>query len=282
MAVHAMPDLYVPDPSSDSERDESAAAMAAVIKGALDDLVDDEDLVTAVWYSPTLPEGGVWAGRPAGRGASALVVQQAIVPSTPARQGGALVVCASEPVDVRGLARLLARLTHAEVGRQRAERSAQGALRIANLDLDTGLGNRRAWTRALRLEGARVARHGRPVAVVVLDLDGLKTVNDEQGHAAGDRLIRRAAEVLQQTCRTIDVLCRVGGDEFAILAPETTLDQAQAFADRLRAVLSAAGINASLGVALGRTGSDTLEAWHAADAEMYVDKRARRVDASHL
>jgi diguanylate cyclase (GGDEF)-like protein len=148
-------------------------------------------------------------------------------------------------------------------------------LQESETDHLTGLRNRRSWRRACQTEETRHHRLGDHASVVVLDLDGLKRVNDRDGHAAGDAMLRRAAGVLRGSSRQTDVVARLGGDEFAVLCPQTTSTQVAVYADRIRAELAAAGLSASIGTAtLERVGTITAtEA--AADAAMYADKRRR-------
>jgi diguanylate cyclase (GGDEF)-like protein/PAS domain S-box-containing protein len=148
----------------------------------------------------------------------------------------------------------------------------------ARSDALTGLANRRAWDEA-------VARHDggadAPVAVILCDVDGLKDVNDQLGHAAGDRYLRAAADLLESAVRDGDLVARLGGDEFVLMLPGADDDQAGAVVERIqracRATETASGptVSLSLGVAVGRGGelTDLLE--HA-DATMY---RRKRTDA---
>lgn len=92
---------------------------------------------------------------------------------------------------------------------------------LAYLDPLTGLGNRRAADELLRAEVGVAERYGRLLGVVVVDLDGLKLVNDQQGHAAGDRLLRALADAFRSELRDGDRAFRIGGDEFLVLVPET-------------------------------------------------------------
>jgi diguanylate cyclase (GGDEF)-like protein len=153
-------------------------------------------------------------------------------------------------------------------------------LQESETDHLTGLRNRRSWQRACQTEETRHHRLGDHASIVVLDLDGLKLVNDRDGHAAGDAMLRRAAEVLRGSSRQTDVVARLGGDEFAVLCPQTTASQVAVYADRIRAELAAAGLSASIGTAtLERAGTMTrTEA--AADVAMYADKRRRRAGRS--
>ncbi len=110
---------------------------------------------------------------------------------------------------------------------------------LAREDELTGLGNRRALGEALRREAARARRGGRRLSVVVGDLDKFKEINDRRGHAAGDECLRRAADALRVVAREGDACFRWGGDEFAILLPETDRDQAEGVAQRLREEIDA-------------------------------------------
>lgn len=106
--------------------------------------------------------------------------------------------------------------------------------RLATHDELTGLPNRRALLQALQVAALRQARLGEPVALVMIDLDHFKAINDRWGHRAGDTVLRGFAERAQATLRGIDTLGRWGGEEFLLLLPDTTLAQAQACVERLR------------------------------------------------
>lgn len=101
-------------------------------------------------------------------------------------------------------------------------------------DALTGLYNRRYFADRLSNEHARSTRHARPVALLMLDIDHFKRINDTYGHQTGDDVLRAVSQILVNQTRTIDVICRYGGEEFAALLPETPFDGALLLAERLR------------------------------------------------
>jgi diguanylate cyclase (GGDEF)-like protein len=147
----------------------------------------------------------------------------------------------------------------------------------------TGLANRRRFERQLEREVARTERYGHPFCLLLVDIDNFKEVNDTHGHETGDEALRGVANVIQSGTRGIDTGARIGGDEFAVILPETNLARGMEVAERLRSAIAAldtgvAGrVTASLGVAelpaCARTG-EGLRA--AADAALYEAKRAGR------
>jgi diguanylate cyclase len=183
---------------------------------------------------------------------------------------------AAELPTIELMGRLLAVLLVQELERQELQRRFELAELDALTDPLTGVGNRRAWDRLLDAEEARCRRYGSVASLVAVDLDELKRVNDRQGHAAGDRLLRHAAQVIDSTRRAADVVARLGGDEFGVLAVECDERAAKVLADRLRGALEAAGIRASVGHATRQPTGTLAQAWSAADAEMYAHKRRVR------
>jgi diguanylate cyclase (GGDEF)-like protein len=107
----------------------------------------------------------------------------------------------------------------------KVESLASEVYKLAALDQLTGLYNRRSGEQRLSQEISRAQRHGRPLTVLLIDLDGLKQINDAYGHAAGDLLIKTFAERLQRAIRGSDVAVRIGGDEFMALLPECRVDE---------------------------------------------------------
>jgi diguanylate cyclase (GGDEF)-like protein/PAS domain S-box-containing protein len=106
--------------------------------------------------------------------------------------------------------------------------------RLATTDALTGVLNRRAFMESLELELARVQRHGRGGTLLMLDLDHFKQVNDRHGHAMGDTVLVQVTALLRERLRRTDRIGRLGGEEFSVLLPETTLDGAQLLAEMLR------------------------------------------------
>jgi diguanylate cyclase (GGDEF)-like protein len=147
----------------------------------------------------------------------------------------------------------------------------------AKTDGLTGLENRAAWDELLAYEDARRARYDETVSIVSADLDDLKGINDRDGHAAGDRAIRAAGELLRGSSRAVDRVARVGGDEFLVLLPETDELGMEMYVERLR---QRAGIAISLGGATSHPGECLVETVRRADAAMYADKAARGVHRS--
>jgi diguanylate cyclase (GGDEF)-like protein len=142
----------------------------------------------------------------------------------------------------------------------------------ADRDFLTGVLNTRAFDEAL----VRRLDDNRPFGIVMGDMDGLKEINDKEGHAVGNDVLRRAAEILTSVLRSDDQLARVGGDEFAVLTGTSSTDGVRAFAGRLTAALASEGIAMSFGWAVHpRDGSDPLALFRAADERLYAQKLIR-------
>lgn len=157
---------------------------------------------------------------------------------------------------------------------------------LARHDALTGLNNRGRVVELAQAEFARAARHQRPLAVVMFDVDHFKRVNDEHGHAVGDEVLKALAAICQQNLREVDHLGRLGGEEFVCILPETAADEALACAERLRRAVEAAiietragpiRITVSLGIAVyPYAGTDWESVLRAADAAMYDAKHQGR------
>jgi diguanylate cyclase (GGDEF)-like protein len=142
----------------------------------------------------------------------------------------------------------------------------------------TGLANRRHWDDQLELALGRCTRTGQPVSIVIVDLDGFKKVNDEHGHAAGDRLLVSVASRWSAALRTSDLLGRIGGDEFAVLLEGADEAGALDVVARLQDALPE-GARASAGTATWDHDEDGPALVARADADMYEHKRSRATSA---
>jgi diguanylate cyclase (GGDEF)-like protein len=120
------------------------------------------------------------------------------------------------------------------------------ARKLAETDALTGLYNQRYFHDTLRREVTRAHRYERNLALIVFDLDDFKSINDEVGHLAGDRVLAQAADRLREAVRSVDVPCRIGGDEFAVILPESSADDGDQLYRRVQ--------NSMRGVALGPEG----------------------------
>ncbi len=168
------------------------------------------------------------------------------------------------------------------------QRELQGTWKeLAVTDPLTGLANHRQLIQSLESEIRRSRRTGQPLAVVLLDLDGLKQINDRHGHLAGSLAIRRVAEALLGSCRATDTAARFGGDEFALVLPETgeaaAWHVARGVADRLATDAEKPNLSISVGVAVYPGHGETVEALlNAADVALYQTKERRKSRAVGL
>ncbi|HEV2754230.1 MAG TPA: GGDEF domain-containing protein [Actinomycetota bacterium] len=160
--------------------------------------------------------------------------------------------------------------------------------RLAATDPLTGVANGRVFNEAAARAIGAFRTRGRPVTVCYIDLDDFKTINDSHGHSGGDAALRAVAAALESSTREQDVVARVGGDEFALLLPDTGSEGAtrilQSLRDRVAAAPAApAGISFSIGAAtfLVQPGS-VDEMIGAADAMMYAAKRAGKATYQHV
>jgi len=170
-------------------------------------------------------------------------------------------------------------LSLALVADREREATAQALLRervAADVDGLTGVYSRRAWDRLLAEEAVRFAQLADPTALVIIDLDELKSTNDEQGHAAGDLLLVRAAAAIRAGVRTDDPVARLGGDEFGVLLRHCTAEAAVERAAGIRRALAAAAVRASVGAAAAVPGEGLAVAQQQADTAMYDEKQRGR------
>lgn len=174
------------------------------------------------------------------------------------------------------------RLHASQVANEAARRELE---MLANRDGLTGLINRRHFLTRAEAEIQRGERYGRPVAIALGDLDAFKALNDTYGHAAGDIVLRSFATLLAESVRQSDLVCRYGGEEFAFLFPETSVDQAHIFVERFRQQLAATsirlptGIDVKVTISIGladATGRSVEIALQHADFALYEAKRLGR------
>jgi diguanylate cyclase (GGDEF)-like protein len=154
----------------------------------------------------------------------------------------------------------------------RSRRLSARLAELAATDPLTLIPNRRSWDEQLAREIARARRTHAPLSVALIDLDGLKAVNDDFGHLAGDALLQDCARAWKSHIRTEDFIARYGGDEFALLLPACPLDEAVVVVDRIRS--GTPGTSCSVGVAEWEPGEAEIELLHRADQRLYEAKRS--------
>ena len=154
------------------------------------------------------------------------------------------------------------------------------ARQLADLDALTGLHNRRFFHETLARECARAHRYERKLSLIIFDLDDFKDINDRIGHLAGDTVLAEAAERVRDVVRTADIACRVGGDEFAVILPESSIEDADQLYRRLlnavssRPIGQAGKLFLSAGVAELRAEDDPVSFFQRADDALYRAKEA--------
>ncbi len=151
-------------------------------------------------------------------------------------------------------------------------------VRKVNRDSLTSVSNRRGLQERFAMEIDRAVRYDHKLAVLLLDLDNFKAINDEQGHVAGDIVLRTVAQSTRSCIRLSDVIGRYGGDEFVILQPVATKEQAHATAKRIQTAINKLdlGISLSIGIAECPTdGTDQTALISAADEAMYTAKQTK-------
>jgi diguanylate cyclase (GGDEF)-like protein len=159
---------------------------------------------------------------------------------------------------------------------------------LAVSDPLTGLANYRRLLDVLENETERTNRTGRPFSLLLLDLDGLKAINDTYGHLVGSRAICRLADILRIHCRAIDTAARYGGDEFALVLPESQEDEARRVANRIREKMAGDDepprLSASIGISIYRGDGERIEKLLSeADKDLYAEKtkRGKRALGAH-
>jgi diguanylate cyclase (GGDEF)-like protein len=167
----------------------------------------------------------------------------------------------------------------------RSRMEAEGArflVRLRRLSRTDGLTeclNRRAFDEQMRIETERALRHRRPLSLLLADVDSLKAFNDSEGHAAGDSALQAVGQLIRDACRATDIVGRVGGDEFAVLLPDTPLEETSRLVDYLNSSRTAGdgpGVTVSAGAAeLDFVTQSCTEMFNLADLALYETKAAR-------
>ena len=173
------------------------------------------------------------------------------------------------------LCRLLGTILDVDYQRAQSVRLAETAQLDAETDPLTGLLNRRGWNRILEAEQTRYRQVADPGAIIIVDLDGMKTINDELGHAAGDEYVQRAGKILAACAHPGAVVSRLGGDEFGIALPDTQPRAVDYLLECLERAFRNADVCCSIGRADFSMTQSLSETWDTADAEMYRHKRSK-------
>ncbi len=277
---------------------EAAGALPAV-DAALINVIgpDDEPVTTAVGITPEEAEGYGLGTVPVGHKIRSLVVDYGENGELgdPAAIATGLAVPIPGELETVGLLSVFSRtpghtfengiLTDVEALALRAGRAIENARRFrearhqADLDALTGLHNRRYFHETLARETARAQRYNRRLALIVFDLDDFKAINDRIGHLAGDTVLAEVAERVRDVVRHADIACRVGGDEFAVILPESTLTDAEQLYRRIQAAVSSRPIShagrllLSAGIAELRAQDEPVAFFQRADDALYRAKK---------
>jgi diguanylate cyclase (GGDEF)-like protein len=171
------------------------------------------------------------------------------------------------------MAKLLSRLLQAELRLESETRRAKRLEIEALTDSLTNVYNRRAWDQLIETEEDHCRRFGHPACILIVDTDNLKRVNDTQGHAAGDTLLKTVADTLKTLIRPSDAIARLGGDEFGIICVECHLYSAQLLKTNIQTQLASRNISASIGVAMRNPSLGLADAMLRADEDMYREKK---------
>jgi len=252
----------------------------------------EEPIVAAVGMPLDEARGQAFSGPPEGEAQSVAITYRYEDGAGEAKMRAALALPLQGETGRRGFLAVYTR-SQAELGSpdldelaRRAGHAIENALRfrearrLADLDALTGLHNRRYFHETLAREVARAHRYGRRLALVIVDLDDFKAVNEQIGHLAGDGVLAEAAERVRSVVRTSDIACRVGGDEFAVILPESGIGQADQLYRRIQAAVSVrplgriTRLDVSAGVAELSEGDDETTLFERADEALYRAKDA--------
>jgi diguanylate cyclase len=177
-------------------------------------------------------------------------------------------------------------VTEIATRKQQLESANLALKKLSRTDTLTGLYNRGYWEECLEQEFHRCIRNNRPASLILFDIDGFKGFNDKHGHQAGDEILRALGNILKSFRRATDTAGRYGGEEFGIILPETTVDQAMVFAERLRKRIAGSSVpwesghllvTVSLGVSQFDAGMTTHQQWiELSDKALYSAKEQGR------
>jgi len=259
-----------------------------------------EPIVSALGLSAAEAERQAVLGPPDGREARAISMSYEYGPEGEDADGEAIRSGVAVPLPGEtaqlGLLTIFTRATETRLGEAQVNELEELALRagpaienarrfrearqLADLDALTGLHNRRYFHETLAREVARAHRYDRNLALIIFDLDDFKGINDRIGHLSGDGVLAEAAERIRDVVRSADIACRVGGDEFAVILPESKLRDADQLYSRLRTALSskpvgqAGPLTMSAGVAELQADDDAIAFFQRADHALYGAKEA--------
>ncbi len=237
-----LPDIYADSDDVRAEMTEILASLEAAVPDPEMDLSGDEALSSAVTIEFFMLDAIFGTLLDLAEPAVARERHEAY-----SRHIERLIAAVEEHFQGKTMAGLLARVL------RRSWRENRALAKHAMHDPLTGLANRRAFcTHALQWT-AWSARYGHPLALLLLDIDNFKTINDSFGHAAGDSVLTAVAAAIGATTRSSDMASRYGGDEFAIVAPETGLDDARDLAGRLRKAVRSVTVTLDDGTAIRAT-----------------------------
>ena len=259
---------------------------------------DDEPVTTAVGITPEEAEEYAVGEVPAGRKIRSLYLDYGDYGRLPGSEVGPILSGLAVPIhgelETLGLLSVFSRtsrqpldlevIAEIEALALRAGPAIDNARRFkearhqADLDALTGLHNRRYFHETLARETSRAQRYNRRLALIVFDLDDFKSINDRIGHLAGDSVLAEIAERVREVVRHADIACRVGGDEFAVILPESTLGDAEQLYRRIQAAVSSRPIShagqllLSAGIAELRAQDEPNAFFQRADEALYRAK----------